>query len=330
MIFKYGVLGFRYNNSHFLPLKNELENNGVYTVNLGDNMQTIAARMLYRGIGIEEDQIITIDRDDLPNYSGEPAVLIMNGCFYEPCFPISNLIIPIFIGFNAPEGVIYNNKQYLKKYEPIGCRDVETRVLCEKHGISAYTTGCITLTFANRVETPHVSKAFVVYGKGAGEIPETLLAFVPPNILNNVEFIMQRLPMHVFPPGDEESNLADLFALNLLSRYKNEATLVITPLLHAACPCIAMGIPVIIARKDFDSRFSSVSRLVPVYTPERFSDIDWSPAPVNIENIKFHMTELVKYLIEEIPKKYFNSNALSNIFDQNNFRRQLDPNRSRF
>lgn len=315
--YKYGVLGFRYNSEHFIPLKSELERNGVYTVNAGDNMQTIAARSLYRTIGIQDDQITTINRDDLPNYSGNTVVLIMNGCFYEPCFPISNQIIPIFIGFNAPETVIEKNKYYLKKHEPIGCRDQTTRTFCEKHGIIAYTSGCITLTFPKRFNTPSIPKTFIIHGKGAGDIPESLLSFAPPNIIRQAELILQRLPMHIFPLGESESNQADQFALNLLERYRNEATLVITPLLHAACPCIALGIPVILARKDYDSRFTAISRLLPVYTPEHFNNINWNPDVVNVENIKAHMIALIKHLIEEIPKKHFHANSLNSVYAAN-------------
>jgi hypothetical protein len=310
----YGVLNYRYNHSHFLPFERELERKGAYSVNIGDNIQTIAARMLYKEIGIEDNQIIAVNRDGLTNYDGKPVVLIMNGCFYEPCFPIPNNIIPIFVGFNTSENVIKRNRLYFRKYEPIGCRDVITTKLFEKHGINAYTTGCLSLTFAKRLKSPVTPKTFIVYGTGSGEIPKTLLSHVPQDILKDAEFIFQRMPTNVFPLGEKESNEAEQFAQKLLKRYEEEATLVITPLLHAACPCIAMGIPVVLARKDYDARFSAVGGLLPVYTPGNFNHIDWNPVELDIENLKYHIKELAKNLIIEIPKKYFHINALSTIY----------------
>jgi polysaccharide pyruvyl transferase len=315
---KYGVLEYRYNNNQFLPLKHELKRHGSYSVNIGDNMQSIAARMLYREIGIDNDNITTINRDDLSKYSGLPVVLIMNGCFYEPSFPIPPQIIPIFFGFNAPESVIKKNKAYFRKYEPIGCRDEETTKLFEKNGINAYTTGCLTLTFDKRLESPRTPKTFVVFGEGSGALPSKLLTHAPQDIIRDAEFIMQRMPVNVFPLGEQETNQAEQFALKMLRRYKEEAALVITPLLHAACPCMALGIPVILARTDQNSRFSAVSKLLPVYTPANFCQINWNPSVINIENIKFHMKELAKYLINEIPKKFYHINALGSIYAAGN------------
>lgn len=38
-----------------------------------------------------------------------------------------------------------------------------------------------------------------------------------------------------------------------------------------------MKIPVVIARKDDDSRFGLIKQFTPVYTPEKFHEIDWAP-----------------------------------------------------
>jgi hypothetical protein len=312
MKFKYGVLDFRYN--HFSSFKENLEKKGAFSVNIGDNMQTIAVRLLYKSLGIADDQIISINRDDLPNYKGEAAVLIMNGCLYEPCLPIPGQIIPIFVGLNASERLIERHSAYFRKYEPIGCRDQNTTAAFTKHGIKAYTTGCLTLTLPKREAEPADPKIFIVHGHGAGKLPETFLSYVPKNILDSAEFIVQRRPMKVLPLGDREVKQAEDTALSLLKRYKEEAALVITPLLHVASPCIALGIPVILARKDHNVRFTAISKILPVYTPEKFSEINWKPEALDVEKIKWHMIELTSYLLKKVPEKFYHANALSNIY----------------
>ena len=76
---KVGVLGFGY--AGFDSFKEQLDRTGHYTVNLGDNAQTIAARALLLKLGVRAEDIITVDRDTLPSYDGEPVALIMNGVF---------------------------------------------------------------------------------------------------------------------------------------------------------------------------------------------------------------------------------------------------------
>ncbi|MDQ6438269.1 hypothetical protein RB623_29840 [Mesorhizobium sp. LHD-90] len=86
---------------------------------------------------------------------------------------------------------------------------------------------------------------------------------------------------------------AERVATGLLADYRRKASLVVTPLHHAASPCIAAGIPVIICRRAFDSRFTYLRQLLPVYTPENFHEIDWRPAPVDIGGIRANLLNLV-------------------------------------
>ena len=73
---------------------------------------------------------------------------------------------------------------------------------------------------------------------------------------------------------------ADLKAL------RDTAKLVVTSRLHIASPCLAMGIPVILAKKHFGDRFGFIDCFLPTYTPEKYNDIDWSPSPINFEEEK--------------------------------------------
>ena len=96
--------------------------------NLGDYIQKIAAKQFLK------EKRIEIDRDNLKNYFGEKIKLIVNGWFMEKPYnwPPSNKIIPFFISFHINpiiEKYILNKNgvEYLKKHEPIGCRDLYTK-----------------------------------------------------------------------------------------------------------------------------------------------------------------------------------------------------------
>jgi hypothetical protein len=83
----------------------------------------------------------------------------------------------------------------------------------------------------------------------------------------------------------------------LIEKYKREATLVLTPLHHVATPCLASGVPIVIARSRPDERFSFMETIVPIYTPERFSEIDWNPKPLDLWAIR---SELLRVTQEKL------------------------------
>ena len=293
---KYGYLEFRYNNRRSFEAS-ECELSDV-TINIGDNIQSLAIRRLFNRLGIDDADIIGINRDDLPNYDGEPVMLIMNGRFNPHCFPLPPNIQPIFFGFNTSSiPLIRRNRAMLQKHQPIGCRDEDTKQLLLDQGIEAYVSGCLTLTLEKRTRTPENGKVVISYGRGAGELPGSLLPCIPPNLLQDAALIYQREPVKVMPLGKAEIEEADAIARRLLDYYADTAKLVVTPLLHVASPCIGMGIPVIIARKDRNSRFTAINKLVPLHTPEHFRDINWSPVVVDVDSVKQAMTRIVAQLI---------------------------------
>jgi len=283
---KIGVPIFGYDNDHFAVFEKRLKDHGYYTINLGDNMQSIAVRSVLERIGIEPEKIIPINRDRLRDYSGEPVRLIMNGVFLPQCFPISPKIHPIFIGFNAIEGVIPKNADYFRRYAPIGCRDTVTRDCFHAHGIEAYVTGCLTMALPPRLHTPTSTKLLVIYGEGSGELPSTVLKHVPHNLLDTAEFISQRIPVMNYPMTEIQCLQVERHVKGLLQTYASRATHVLTPLHHAATPCMALGIPTIICRSHFDARFSYLKELVPVYTPDQFDQINWNPTPLDMTAIR--------------------------------------------
>ena len=296
---KYGYLEFRYNNRRGFRAGGEPSD---VTINIGDNIQSLAIRGLFNRLGIPDSNIIGINRDDLPNYKGEPVMLMMNGCFYPHCFPLPPAITPMFFGFNTDSvPMVRKHRAMLLQHQPIGCRDEATMRILRKEGIEAYVSGCLTLTYEKRPAPPADGKVVIAYGRGAGELPGSLLPYIPPALLKDVALVYQREPVKVMPLGPAEIGEADAIARRHVDFYAREARLIITPLLHVASPCIGMGIPVILARKDRNARFTAINRLTPLYTPENFRHIHWSPEVVDVRPIQQAMTRIAARLVERQP-----------------------------
>ena len=264
---------------------------GHASVNLGDYMQTLAVRGLYRRMGIADDDVVAIDRDTIQSYQGEPVILVMNACFFRHSFPISDKIVPVFIGFQTQEKIIVEFTNYFRQYAPIGCRDTATCALFEKHGIAAFVTGCLTLTFESRPDLRSRNKIVVAYGSGAGAFPVEALASMPAELGKNAEFVFQRQIVQEWPFSAETMRKNERFTSHLLNYYREEAALVVTPLHHAAAPCMASGIPVVLCRKKADPRFGYLSSLITVHIAPNFSAIDWLAKPVDISEVKVKLME---------------------------------------
>jgi hypothetical protein len=289
---KFGVLGFGYES--FDGFAQEINRKGYYTINLGDNAQSLATRHLYRLSGIPDDQLILVSRDMLRCYDGEEAVLVMNGVFFRWSFPISKRILPIFVGFNTDEQVVKENIDFFKAHEPIGCRDSATTAIMQSHGVTAFTTGCLTLVFSSRTIAPPETKLLIVYGSGQGSLPSQIFKHIPAQLADTAELIFHRLPVFSYPLSSQQCMQAEKYESDLMETYRTRATMVLTPLHHVCTPCLAMGIPVVVCRNDFDARFSYLQTFLPIYTPDRFSQIDWDPKPVNVEPIKFSLINTFK------------------------------------
>jgi hypothetical protein len=293
---KCGVLTFGYDDA---PLfRDTLDSKGYYSINLGDNAQSIAIRHAYRQLGFPEDLLVSINRDTLSSYRGGPAYLIMNGVFGPASFPLPPNILPIFVGFHADESVIRQHVEIFRRFQPIGCRDDATTALLQSLGIQARTTGCLTLTLPKRSVAPTEPKLLVVYGTMKGRLPGSILRYIPAELADAAEFIFHRLPMTNFPPSERQRAEAEKYELALLDHFRDEATLVLTPLHHVASPCMAMGIPVIVCRRKPDPRFSFLETLIPIYLPKEFKRIDWNPAAPDLTSIKSNLLSWTREKIE--------------------------------
>ena len=69
-------------------------------------------------------------------------------------FPLNRNIRPVFISFHLNRKAVLTKQSidYLKKYQPIGCRDWSTVYLLSSFGISAFFSGCVTSTIGQLFE----------------------------------------------------------------------------------------------------------------------------------------------------------------------------------
>ena len=116
-------------------------------VNIGDYVQALASSQFYPHI----DGFI--QREKLKEYQDEECKVIMNGWYmhdskqWPPSSKISPLFVAIHINSSVKDVFLSDESiQYLKKYQPIGCRDKYTRDLLLEKGVDAYFSGCMTLT----------------------------------------------------------------------------------------------------------------------------------------------------------------------------------------
>jgi len=114
--------------------------------NIGDYIQSVAANQFMHATKL-------IEREDLCDYHGEKLKVVLNGWFmhYPKRFPPSEDIVPLFLSFHLRPNVakrLLTEKTvaYMKRYEPIGCRDMGTVEILERAGVKAYLSNCLTLT----------------------------------------------------------------------------------------------------------------------------------------------------------------------------------------
>jgi hypothetical protein len=138
-------------NKGLLTYNKGVKNHGI---NIGDYIQSLAARSFYDTIDIY------LDREELNNHNrNNRTKIILNGWFmHNPNnWPPSDNIIPKIISFhiypnNAAVMLGYDGINYLKKHGPVGCRDYWTKTLLDKYGIPCYFSGCLTLTLGRKYQ----------------------------------------------------------------------------------------------------------------------------------------------------------------------------------
>lgn len=219
-----------------------------HTENLGDDLQSIACLPF---LGPEP---VSFDRDTLASeQSSDKFILIMNGWWADQptlAFPPAPCIYPVFIGFHiAAQHAAYFTSphclEYFKKYQPIGCRDTFTQELLQRNGIHAFFSGCLSTSF-DKIEAPDNGQVYLVD-------TERIDYLIPEDIKKSAIRLTHRFS------GNEEQR--EKAVSELIEHYRKKPSLVITTRLHAALPCSAMGIPVVLFFHPEDPRSTTASQI---------------------------------------------------------------------
>lgn len=258
--------------------------------NLGDDIQTLAVSRLLPHV---DGYVCREALDRVETHCTVP----LNGYFMNtPHWPPSAAVRPVFYAFHlAAEAQRWlcsaESLAYLRRWQPIGCRDRGTQALLEAHGVQAYYSRCLTLTLPRREHEPENGQVFMVGLSAAAR------QAIPRSLRRGAVCVDQarvRLPV-----GD--GALKRGLASELLAQYRQRARLVITSKIHCAMPCIAMGIPVVFlydARRRDDYRVQLIDELVGIHYVHQHGPlarlrnrwlgrrIDWSPAALDIEALK--------------------------------------------
>lgn len=279
---------------------------------IGDDIQLLAIENLYRYMGINYDEVIRIPFHDLNDYDGEYVILPISFPLYGyhsevKITQFSDKIIPVFLALSTLTDFYEEAERvYLRRFEPVGCRDSYTMEAMRKNGIAAYLNCCMTATFPKRSEKIAGDTIYCI------DVTDSLIPFIPETIAQSAKFTS-----HTFYP-DELKNVrggAEGKARKLLEEYRQHAKLIITSRLHAALPCVAMGIPTILAKDKISFRFSGMNSLLHVYTLNEYADIDWNPKNKDYEEIKLQMLENAAKRISEQYQKYERMYSISAYFE---------------
>ncbi|MCM1231024.1 MAG: polysaccharide pyruvyl transferase family protein [Ruminococcus flavefaciens] len=285
---KYARLIYGYNKKQLTSMQ---------YINLGDYFQTFAIDNLFCQAGIVSDDIRNIEKAKLQYYNDSPICLPMQGWFGHikgtEIFPLPPMVKPIFIGYHSLSKSYYSQKciNTYQKYSPICCRDEGTYQRMKRYGIDAYLTGCLTITLPERKSVPSKTKVFLV------DAPNNIEKFMPQELKENISYITHEIPYNYNNSEEYELERIEILAKELLKKYEQEATLVVTSRLHCAAPCIGLGIPVILARKYFDDRYAWIDKYLPLYTPNNFEHINWYPDKIDLSKIKPLLIDLFTALI---------------------------------
>lgn len=275
------------------------KNNKVKAINIGDYIQALASSQYYPHV----DGFL--DRDeDLNSYDEEPCKMIMNGWYmHNPQnWPPTGKIIPLFVAFHLnvlvrEELTSSISVNYLKKHQPIGCRDTNTVDILTSAGIKAYFSGCMTLTLGKKYHneekdhTTYIVDPILSVDYGLNNIYQALRVIVrhPLDIIN----LLKKDGLHLHDGKNKLKKIvktalyykvySKMFSKDIImnSTYihhyvenKNDdfylldkaeqlvklyakARLVITSRIHCALPCLGLETPVIYLREKADDYIST-------------------------------------------------------------------------
>lgn len=306
---RFGILNFSYNNN--LALAQQVRERGECSINLGDYIQSIAVRNALISIGVREEQIVYVDRDNFGSCVAENVLLIMNGVFYPDCFPIPENIFPVFFGFSYhPRNMFPWNtaEEYdrslrlLNRCSVIGCRDRATAEVLAEKGFNTHVTGCLSQSFQPREQEPRSNSPILLCGLDNAEFSASLSSVAESYIYLKDQ--RKRVFEHPLSIGVMDECRKDAFAL--LDLYRNHVSVAITSLMHCASPCASLGIPTVVVRSDPENiRFTSVREFIPVLSSKGIYSLPELIGMAKKLNLREVMLDKLEHSIRDVLDVYF-------------------------
>lgn len=229
------------------------------TNNLGDVLQTEIARSFLPSVDAE------IGQKTITKHPGfmEPHKAIWCGYFDDRNeFFIPKNIRPLFVSWHATARnkafldslKVLHNKELLKTYAPIGCRDMFTVRLMEKLGIEAYFSGCLTT---------------LIQKQGLEKEDYILCVDVPKEV---IEFLRWRTKRPIVTMTKNTTNYNKINELQKLTTAIEKAHCVISPNLHTSIPAAALGteLRVLLPTGTLNVRLMGWENYLPIVRPEDF------------------------------------------------------------
>lgn len=252
------------------------------STNIGDEIQSIAAQRFLPQV---DYYIFREQMNKFTTADSEKVKLIMNSWYmWRPeNFPPSDSIDPLLISMHFnPEcrkGILSKKgTEFLKKFGPVGCRDLSTKKWLEENDIPAYYSSCLTTTLvANETLRIKYPQKYIL----CVDCPDRIIEHVK----KNSEYPVYSFKK-TFSPYIESVDRMQL-AKSVLFTYQN-AHCVITTNLHTALPCLAFGTRVCLLVKEKEAsnaigRFDGMESFYNRQTQEDFLNgkYDFNSPPDN-------------------------------------------------
>ena len=237
------------------------------TTNWGDDIQSYAIKQFLPHV----DYIINREKiNSFKSKDEKPVAVIMAAwwMWHKWNWPPSKYVLPYFTGFHysdnkaakqagCPANFLFLTGlggEYMNTYGPVGCRDYFTRDNLRAQGVNAEFSGCITLTLPEQKRIKP-EKEYVCIVDVAKSVEDKIR-----KQLEGTDIEIKKITHNLGKDHPKKSWKQRMDEVEeLLTIYQN-AKCVVTRRLHCALPCLAMGVPTLLAIHTLES-----IRFIPYY-----------------------------------------------------------------